>query len=68
MNRFQRAAGRCEAVRQTFDGITSEQRTEILHRMCRLRRVRPITRSRVPVNAGTRVVPQRLFRAFVSYV
>ena len=29
MRPFQRAAGWCKAVRQAFDGITSEQRTEV---------------------------------------
>ena len=48
MRPFQRAAGWCKAVRQAFDGITSEQRTEVPQGLRRLRRVRPITRNRVP--------------------
>ena len=44
------------------------QRKERPSRASRLRRVpRPLQRHRVPALAGTRVVPQRLFIAFVSY-
>ena len=52
-----------QGSKQAFVCITSEQRTEISVGCADLR---PIQRIRVPVKAGTRVVPQRLHCAFVS--
>ena len=64
-HRFQRAAGWCKAVRQGFDGITSELRTEPKSVGCAGER--PITRNRVPFLQRNKSGTAEVIRAFVSY-